>query len=178
MVTKREIADAQAALNEAVRELRNELAKLRAHGMSDTWPLAMGVPREILQPIYARYNEWDEMRRSLEGQGPAAARSTSIAAAKANVMLKQSVRRDVLTTVVLHYNHTGEGMTSEQIQARLHGSHQSVSARVSELVNVYELLRDSGRKIKTTSGYKAIVWEPTEEARLLVEPVTTGRDDG
>jgi hypothetical protein len=168
MVTKREIAAAQQALNDAVGQLDQFLR----YGTYFTTPI------EAMNVVSMTYQTWDRLRQTLEGEGPAVARATSIAAAKERLMRKQSVRRDILVMVVAHHNHYGCGMTTDAIQARLHGSHQTISARVSELVNTYQLLRDSGRKYVTRTGSKAIGWEPTEEARQMVAAVTTGREPG
>lgn len=165
MVTKRELADAQAALNEA------------AHGLVVYW--ATRGHNLLVDPemaLMTALSDWDVKRRQLDGQGPAVARSTSIAAAKSNIMLKQSVRRTILEIVVLHWNHFGVGMTSDEIMRRLGGKHQTISARVSELVNTYGLLVDTGLKLETSSGSKAIAWGPTGEAIALV--TTFGRADG
>lgn len=196
MVTKREIAAAQQALNEAVaRFFDARLAKLRDLAVevgdyidtpdfqldpdanAQTIDTVETIIRRSLAPVSLAYDEWDRLRSTLEGEGPAVARSTSIAAAKSRLMGKQSLRRDILVMVVAHHNKWQVGMTSEQIQARIHGgTHQTVSARVSELVNTYKLLRDSGRKILTTSNSKATVWEPTDEARQLVSTSITGKE--
>lgn len=176
MVTKREIA---AAHNEMIEALG-----LWAH-LAGMQPLMPGsYERTVTLPAMERtliekFDTWDELRLSLEGEGPAVARATSIAAAKSRLMGKQSLRRDILVMVVAHHNKWQVGMTSEQIQARIpEGTHQTVSARVSELVNTYQLLHDSGRKIETSSGSKATVWEPTDECRQLVADQITGRSPG
>lgn len=155
MVTKREIAAAQQALNEAVDHFLNYVDQDRDYYTA----------RSRLRDAY---DEWTILRLSLEGEGPAVARATSIAAAKANLMQKRSLRRTILCMVVSNYRGLGVGLTTDQIQSRLQGKHQSVSPRVSELVKTYELLRDSGRKAETSSGAKAIVWQPTQEAIDLV----------
>lgn len=179
MVTKREVAAAQQALNEAV-------GYWLSHRASPPYGLGSGYEQEMWeeenrdneQNINNAYATWDSFRKQLDGEGPAVARSTSIAAAKSKIMLKQSVRRDILQMVVAHWNHYGVGMTSDEILARLRGKHQTVSARVSELVNTYQLLVDSGQKKNTSMGSKAIVWRPTDEAIALVAAAVTGRTDG
>lgn len=162
MVTKRELAEAQQALNDSVRglvrHLRHGEGGLSVHGNHDV--------------VCRAYDRWDDLRVQLDGQGPAVPRETSIAAAKANIMHKQSLRRTILQMVVAHWNHFGVGMTTDQIQGRLRGKHQSVSARVSELVNTFELLVDTGVKGETSSGKKAVRWGPTAEAIALVGAAT------
>lgn len=172
MVTKREVA---AAHNEMVEALG-----LWAH-LAGMQPLMPGGPERVTLLERERilvdcYCAWNELRLQLDGQGPAVARSTSIAAAKANIMLKQSLRRTILSMVVSHYRHFGTGMTSDEIQGRLKGKHQSVSARVSELVNIYEFLVDSGEKRETSSKAKATVWKPTHEAIDLVQAAEMGAE--
>lgn len=158
MVTKRELAEAQRELNEAVGNLLTAFA--------DPVPGRTGSARMRLQ---LAFDEWNRVRVQLDGQGPAVARSTSIAAAKANIMHKQSLRRDVLTLVYNHWMQYRMGCTSDYVQGRLRGKHQSVSARISELVNTYGLLKDGGDKMKTSSGAMAICWVPTDEAIALFD---------
>lgn len=164
MVTKREVADAQRRVLEAVED----------------WfpgpPTSPGLTVEE-DALADAYREWDRLRKELDGQGPAVARSTSIAAAKGDIMLKQSKRREILVLLVQHYQRFHDGLTADQILARMSGRHQSISARVSELANIYGLIKDSGRKRNTSLGKKAIVWEPTEEAIELVAAAVTGRGE-
>jgi hypothetical protein len=156
MATKREVANAQAKLNEAVGRWVDHHT-----GVGD---------------IIDAYREWDRLRRDLEGAGPAVGSYTSIKAAKSNVMLKASLRREILVMVCAHWNHYGVGMTTDLIQARLKGQHQTVSARVSELVNKHGLLVDTGTRAKTRSGADATVWGPTALALEMVAAAVTGRD--
>jgi hypothetical protein len=55
----------------------------------------------------------------------------------------------------------GSGLTVDQLEQILNRSHQSVSARVNELRDKGWVM-DSGRRRKTRSGRKAIVWTPTK----------------
>lgn len=57
-------------------------------------------------------------------------------------------------------DHSGFGLTTEQVEQRLKGKHQSISPRVTDLIRKGYVV-DSGRRRKTTSGNEAIVWKPT-----------------
>lgn len=50
------------------------------------------------------------------------------------------------------------GATADEVQVALSLTHQTGSARVSELANKFELIEDSGRRRKTRSGSKAAVY--------------------
>lgn len=168
MVTKRELAAAQQAMIDWSGPLV-ALARRYPGGV-------IHVDGSIMQGFCAAYESWDALRKQLDGEGPAVARSTSIAAGKANIMAKQSLRRTILQVIVGHWDHFGWGMTSDEIQGRLKGKHQSVSARISELVNTYGLLVDTGKKAETSSGAKAILWGPTPEAIELVHAAYRGAE--
>ena len=56
------------------------------------------------------------------------------------------------------------GATADEIQAALDMTHQSGSARVSELLNKYGEIKDSGRQRKTRSGSNATVYVVDELA--------------
>lgn len=63
------------------------------------------------------------------------------------------------------------GLTADGVQARLKGTHQSVSPRVSELAKK-GWIYDTGRTRATRSGRQATVYAPTilaKEAAALVE---------
>lgn len=163
MVTKRELSEAQGLLNTNVDTVLRRLDEVGP-------AIVVGdrLLRLSLASLRVARDDLKSKRDQLDGQGPAVARSTSIAAAKANIMLKQSLRRTILSLIVNHYTGFGVGLTSDYIQGRLKGKHQSVSARISELVNTYGLLVDSGQRAETSTGSKAIMWAPTQEAIDLV----------
>lgn len=165
MVTKREVAEAQQLLNEAVG---NAIVQRRNP--------VLGQTASAWLRVETCYDQWRRLRNELDGQGLAVARSTSIAAAKSNIMGKQSLRRTILQVIVGHWDHFGWGMTTDEVQGRLRGKHQSVSARISELVNTYGLLVDTGKKAETSSGAKAILWGPTPEAIELVHAAYRGAE--
>lgn len=56
-----------------------------------------------------------------------------------------------------------EGLTSDEIEADLERTHQSISARVNALKNAGWLV-DSGQRRATRSGRQAIVWTPSQQA--------------
>lgn len=71
-----------------------------------------------------------------------------------------------------HYEYGVTGLTTDAIQARLHGTHQGISPRITELRDKGWIV-DSGIRRATRSGRKAIVWKPTrlalEASRLVKE---------
>lgn len=51
-----------------------------------------------------------------------------------------------------------DGLTCDAVEARLEGRHQTISARVRELVQL-SLIFDTGRREKTRSGRRARVYD-------------------
>ena len=66
----------------------------------------------------------------------------------------------VFQTIWLAWKRESVGLTTDQIEARLNRTHQSISARVNQLKNEGWII-DSGYRLRTRSGRKAIVWTPT-----------------
>jgi hypothetical protein len=66
----------------------------------------------------------------------------------------------VFQTIWLAWKRESVGLTTDQIEARLSRTHQSISARVNQLKNEGWII-DSGYRLRTRSGRKAIVWTPT-----------------
>lgn len=57
----------------------------------------------------------------------------------------------------------GGGLTCDQVEVKLNRSHQSISARVNDLMSKGWIM-DSGLRRLTRSGRKATVWRPTPAA--------------
>lgn len=74
--------------------------------------------------------------------------------------LAQRVNDEIFVT----YKRGAVGLTCDQVEIALHGSHQSMSARVNELRDKGWIV-DSGTKRKTRSGRLAIVWTPSQAAK-------------
>ena len=155
MSRHREMKNAQARVNEAVARLVQHAEAFGGYG-----PIACSLVDE--------WHEFDQLRRDFDGDAPASARDTSIAAAKTNLPLKGSMRRTIVQTVVAHHCEYGVGMTCDELEARLRRTHQSVSSGVNG-VEAGGWIRDSGQRKKTRSGVKAIVWEPTEAAVKMIK---------
>lgn len=66
-----------------------------------------------------------------------------------------AIRLDVLAFI---RRRGDEGATADEVQVALGLTHQTSSARVSELANKFEMIEDSGRRRKTRSGSKAAVY--------------------
>lgn len=81
--------------------------------------------------------------------------STSLAAAVSMRGSARTYREKVLDFI---RGKGAYGATSDEVQVALGLTHQNGSARVSELVNRYQRIVDSGRKRPTRSGRKAVVY--------------------
>ena len=55
------------------------------------------------------------------------------------------------------------GLTTDHVQQRMDGNHQSISPRITQLRDE-GWIRDSGERRKTRSGRAATVWQPTPAA--------------
>ena len=64
----------------------------------------------------------------------------------------------------------GTGLTADGVQARLRGTHQTISARVSELSRMGWLV-DTGQRRPTRTGRLAIVYRATAAARTASQDV-------
>lgn len=168
MSTHRELKNAQQALNEAVAPLRDELIRLRAHSLSETWALSIGVQSDILRGIFDAYNAWDALRKQFDGDRPAVARDTSIAAAKTNPPSAGTLRRRVVQAIVARFKLYQAGMTTDELEVLFKRSHQSVSSAVSDMESK-GWIRDSGERRVTRSRCKAIVYKPTDLALTMIE---------
>lgn len=177
MSAHRDLVNAQQALNEAVGHLCDELARRRVGSLSDQWPIATGIERGILRPIYDRYNRLIAEQMRLDAPGGAAPRYTSINAANANLPAKQSLRRNIILCVVAQYEQFGTGMTVAELKARLRKEHSSVSSAINGLMN-RGWLKDSGTTRPTQHDQPAIVWVPTDMAISKVREVALEVADG
>ncbi len=79
---------------------------------------------------------------------------TSLAAAVSQLPAAASVRSRVLVHVRAA---RGRGVTCDEIEEQMAGRHQTISARVRELVQL-GFIRDSGVRRKTRSGRKARIY--------------------
>lgn len=78
----------------------------------------------------------------------------------------QAVRNTGRAAVLKLIQETGSnGITCERIEIRLGISHQTASARISELRLRDKLIVDSGRRRATQSGHKARVYVASEVAK-------------
>ena len=118
--------------------------------------------------IRRAWEVFDQLRRDFDGDAPASARDTSIAAGKTNLPLKGSMRRTIVQTVVAHYCEYRVGMTCAELEARLRKTHQTVSSAVN-YAEAAGWIRDSGQRKLTPSKAKALVWEPTEAATTAIK---------
>lgn len=68
--------------------------------------------------------------------------------------------RRVYDEIAFNAGNGGTGLTCDQVEQIVGGSHQTVSARVNELRDKGYIL-DSGARRPTRSGRKATVWRPS-----------------
>lgn len=108
--------------------------------------------------LYRAVQEYEAL--GLQALGPAepGKRDTSAAAAASLT--------DVSGEALVCFNEivAAGGLTVDQLEVILRRPHQSVSARVNDLVRKGWIV-ESGMKRKTRSGRQAIVWVPSELAR-------------
>lgn len=157
MSTKREITEAQQRLNRAV----------------DAYLEGPGSPGS-----YSRYLDLEEARDALrdatngfDADAAAARRATSIAAGKANLPRKGSMRRNIVQTLVAQHLDLDAGMTCDELERRLRKSHQTASPAVNHLEMCGWIYATDERR-KTTLGEQAIVWRPTPKALDHVRAAT------
>lgn len=141
MSTRRELDLAYAALAATVGRYLNGNASYRDLGHA--------------------FDEVRALQTNLDGDAPANATDTSIAAAK--TLPGGAIRRKVLSTIYLHHQMMGTGMTTDAVERRLDRPHTSVSSAVNYLAS-HGLLEDSGARANTRQGRKAIMWKTTELA--------------
>lgn len=70
---------------------------------------------------------------------------------------------EVFSHIYIVWSSGGIGMTCDAIEHAMRRSHQSVSARVNDLMTA-GWIYDSGRRMKTRSNRPAVVWSPTTKA--------------
>lgn len=154
----RQLKDAQAAVNEAVAALVDDLHPDDA----PAWlPVAM---------IVEAWREFDQLRRDLDGDMPHANRDTSV---NASLPKRGYTRRRILDLLVAHWYQFHDGLICHEIEARLNGTHQNVSPQVNYLETA-GWIKNSGRTRLTPSKREAIVWEPTEAALTAVRESNLG----
>lgn len=167
------------------RELKNAQARLNdAAGRIAFWvkmfPLGGAIPRdhEAIRDLLDAWDEFDALRKNLEGAGATSPRDTSIAAGVADLPAKGSTRRLVISTVVLNYRLHRTGMTVAELCSRLRKPHQTVSSAVN-FAEERGWLRDSGQRRKTSHNREAIVFAPTELAiAACIDSVLSGEVAG
>lgn len=151
----RQLKDAQEGVNDAVAKIYDMV-----DGPDGTDALLMHSVLDLME----RWEEFDRLRRDLEGPSAHAARDTSANAAKGLPPLRAGhLRRTIVSTLVAHRAHFRDGLTCKELEARLHKTHENVSPQVNYLENS-GWIRNSGRTRVNPSGRDAIVWEPTEAA--------------
>lgn len=158
----RQLKDAQAAVNEAVA---NWAAYVR-HYMDTERYDPNGPQRRLLDA----WDEFDQLRRDLDGDMPHANRDTSV---NASLPKRGYTRRQLLDLLVAHYHQFHDGLTCHEMEARTGKTHQNVSPQVNYLETA-GWIRNSGRTRLTPSKREAIVWEPTEAALAAVRESNLG----
>lgn len=84
--------------------------------------------------------------------------TTSWEAAQSILEPPERIRAKAKKAVLKAILQAPNGMTCDEIEVALNMSHQTVSARVRDLVKDRFLIMDSGKVRKTRSGRNAIVW--------------------
>lgn len=164
MSTHRELKAAQLALNEAVR-LWAHLFGMRPHRPDDV--LTKDEEQRRAEAILERYDALVALQ-SFDGDRPAVARDTSIAAAKTRPPAAGSLRRRIVQAITTHWKLYDTGLTADDLCVRLRRGHASVSSAVSDM-ETKGWIEDSGQRRETSSKCKAIVWRPTERAMQMIQ---------
>lgn len=155
MSTHRDLKQAQLALNEAVGAWR--------HTCFAPGYVTVSEQHSMLMEVVAAFDAWDALRKQFDGDRPAVARDTSIAAAKTNPSSAGSLRRRVVEAILARWKLYQAGMTTDQLEVQFKRSHQSVSSAVSDMESK-GWIKDSGERRETRSRCKAIVYVPTDLA--------------
>lgn len=72
---------------------------------------------------------------------------------------------------VLEILRGSEGLTNDEMEAAIGGTHQTVSPRVHELAQAGRVV-DTGKRRRSRSGKPAIVWRVAEQA-IAARPIRT-----
>lgn len=110
-----------------------------------------------------------EIGLDVPDETPEGRRATSKEAAEFMSGHAETLARKCFDAVYAAYIGGAIGLTTDQVQQRLSGSHQGISPRMTELV-AKGYLTDSKIRRHTRSGRPAIIWTPTTlalEARQL-----------
>jgi hypothetical protein len=154
----RDLKNAQQALNEAVGQM--------------VWAVGAGATFDEtgseISSVCDAYEVWDKLRKQYDGDRPAVASDTSIAAAKTRPLLAGSLRRRVVEAVVAQWKLYQSGLTTDQLEGRFRRSHQSVSSAVNDMMTK-GWLKDSGERRQTRSNCKAMVLIPTDLALANID---------
>lgn len=164
----RQLKEAQQRVNDAVAQLAARRLEINVAGIATDYTINCG---EVLDVVRA-FDQFDQLRRDLDGDAPHAHRDTSANAAK-TAPKHGSMRRRILDAVVAHDEMYRDGMTCHELEARLRGTHQNVSPQVNYLESA-GFIENSGRVRKTPSGREAIVWQPTAAGRAAVTESNLG----
>lgn len=156
----RQLKDAQAAVNE-----RLDAWVRAARPLVSTF-----IGRQESLALIEAWDEFDQLRRDLDGDMSHANRDTSVGA---SLPKRGYMRRRLLDILVAHHHHFHDGLTCHELEARTNGSHQNVSPQVNYLETA-GWIRNSGRTRLTPSKREAIVWEPTEAALAAVRDSNLG----
>jgi hypothetical protein len=163
MSTKRDLDHARAGVVNA------------ALAWADEAEIVYNELSEREQALYRRVQDILPLLVDLDGDAPANATYTSIAAAKS--LPAGGLRRGVLRAVYwATRSMLMPGITTDALEVRLGRMHTSVSSAVNYLVN-HGLLEKAGVRQKTRQGRLAEAYRLTSLGeRLLAEEVANGRE--
>lgn len=148
-----------------------ELVNARQDLLDHVERLVRQADSPALVPLKSSFDRYDEARRQLDEAGAANRRHTSIAASRADLPLKGSVRRRIIEAVTAQHSSFGVGMTDEEIERRLRKPHHTVSAARNHLME-RGWLRDSGERHPTSNQRDAIRWAPTDLALQVMREIS------
>lgn len=180
MSSKRDLKLAQQDVNNSVRTLLRD-------GVVHTLSGVVVIDLDAYEGLHRSFGELQILMNNLQDlDAPAAARDTSIAAAKQVLPARNTLLRQVLEAIVYRHHMTrgADGLTADQVELRIKSmdpnrqiGHASISSAVSTLED-REFIEDSGDRRLTRAKRKAIVWVPTEKAIAMINPARAKAADG
>lgn len=153
-MSRSQINSARDAVIDAARDVITALAG---------WDNDLAGARRRLEQAIEHLDAIPLTTRATHGAFPAGASDTTREAARLAVPLQNSARKRIIERVYGQMHVHGVGCTDDELERRLHLSHQTLSAARNFLCEA-GWLEDSGQRRPTRGKRDAIVWRLTEGA--------------
>jgi hypothetical protein len=152
-----------------IEQARSVAACNMLHGLYEEDQLTDAKWADVVR-LQRALGELDKLRQVEKPRASAVAPVTSHEAAAWAAKSQKAVNRRILRFM---HDRPVSGATVDEIMYVLQGSHQTISARVNELVNAFWLV-DTRERRETRSGAQAIVWKLSSTARYVMDRLTYG----